>query len=212
MCYINFLLQLTEKDKRLIVALFIILILIFVLIAYIGQGIKALMRRYAKGIDGYMHDLCKAKLVTNPKEFRKEVFAKETKVLYAKTRWVFRVFIVFMVAFVVYTVIVKPSGDGPLFAYVGDSIKALFIDFDWPKGEFFGIKNFPIDWPYVAKAPSVSFTLPSIVSYVMLIVWIFTFFGLFTSTLKFIARLNRARVKSTEVFTRSLDEANFVEE
>jgi len=212
MNYINFLVQLTEKDKRLLIALFIILILLFVLIAYIGQGIKALMCKYAKGIDGYMHELCSAKLVTTPQEFKKQVFAKETKVLYCKTRWVFRIFIVFMVAFITYTLIAKPSGDGALFAYVGDNIKDLFIDFEWPKGEFFGIKNFPIDWPYIAKGPSPTFTVPSIVSYVMFIVWIITFFGLFTSTLRFIARINRARVKSSQVFTRSLDDVNFTEE
>ncbi len=212
MSYLNFLIQLTEKDKRILIALCIVLILVFVLIAYIGQGIKSLMGKYAKGIDGYMHDLCSAKLVTTPREFRKEVFKKETKVLYKRTRWVLRVFIVCMVGFLIYTFVAKPSGEDNLFGYVGESIKTVFIDFDWPRGEFFGIKNFPIDWPYVAKWPDPAFTIPAIISYVMFIVWIFTFFGLFTSVLCFIARMNRARVKSVEVFTRSLDNANFVED
>ena len=79
MSYVNFLIQLTEKDKRILIALFIALILVFVLIAYIGQGIKALMRRYSKGIDGYMHELCSAKLITSPAEFRKQVFIKERR-------------------------------------------------------------------------------------------------------------------------------------
>lgn len=212
MSRINFLIQLTEKDKRLLIALFIILIVVFVLVAYIGQGIKSLMKKYGKGIDGYMHDLCKAKLVTTPKEFRAQVFKKETRVLYANTRWVFRIFIVFMAAFIAYTFIARPGGDASPFAYVGENIKTLMIDFDWPKGEFFGIKSFPVDWPYVSKWPEPVFSLPAIVSYVMLLVWVFTFFGLFTSTLKFIARINRSRVKSTEVFTKSLDDVSFSEE
>ena len=137
---------------------------------------------------------------------------KETKVLYKNTRWIFRVFLVSMLAFVVYSLIVKPSGDGYIFSYVNENISNLFIKSEWPKGEFFGIKNFPIDWPYVASKPQVNLELPSIVSYVMLIVWLFTFFGLFSNTLKFIARINRARVKSEEVFVKSLDEANFIEE
>lgn len=210
--YINFLIQLTEKDKRLLIALFIILIVVFVLIAYIGQGIKSLMKKYSKGIDGYMHELCSAKLVDNPKDFRKQVFRKESKVLYAKTRWVFRVFLLSMIGFVTYTLIVKPSGDKALFAYVGESLNELWFDFDWPTGEFFGIKNFPIDWPYIASYPSPKFTIPSIISYVMLVVWVVTFVCVFTSTLCFIARINRARSKSTEVFSRSLDDANFSEE
>lgn len=210
--YINFLIQLTEKDKRLLIALFIILIILFVLIAYIGQGIKVLMKKYSKGIDGYMHELCSAKLVTTPKQFRMQVFKKESKVLYQKTRWVLRVFLVCMIGFVAYTLIVKPGGEASPFAYVGQNIRNLFIDFKWPKGEFFGIKNFPIDWPYIAKGPAPEFTIPAIISYVMLIVWVVTFFGLFTSTLRFIARINRGRAKSAEVFSRSLDDANFNED
>lgn len=206
---LDFLIQLTEKDKRIIVALFILLILIFVLVAYVAQGIKALMKNYAKGIDGYMHELCSAKLVDNPKDFKKQVFKKESKVLYQKTRWVFRVFILSTVGFVIYTLIAKPGGDANPFGYVGESLNSLLINFDCPKGEFFGIKDFPIDWPYVASWPSPKFDIPSIVSYVMLIVWVATLICVFTSTLRFIARINRARVKSTEVFTRSLDDANF---
>lgn len=212
MLNLDFLIQLTEKDKRIIVALFIFLILIFVLVAYVAQGIKALMKNYAKGIDGYMHELCSAKLIDNPKDFRKQVFKKESKVLYQRTRWVFRVFILTMIGFLVYTFVAKPSGDGSPFAYVGESLKSLCIDFDWPRGEFFGIKNFPIDWPYVAGWPAPKFNLPSIVSYVMLIVWVVTLISVFTRTLCFIARINRARAKSTEVFTRSLDDANFNED
>ena len=212
MSYINFLVQLTEKDKRLLIALFIVLIILFVLIAYIGQGIKGLMKKYSKGIDGYMHDLCSAKLITNPRDFRRQVWKKETKVLYHNTRWVLRIFVVFSVAFLVYTLIVKPGGETTPFAYIGKYLGDLFVDLEWPKGEFFGIKSFPIDWPYVAKGTQVSFELPAIVSYVMLIVWVVTFFCLFTNTLKFIARIHRGIQKSTDVFTRSLDDANFIEE
>ena len=209
--YINFLIQLTEKDKRLLIALFIILIIMFVLIAYIGQGIKNLMKRYSKGIDGYMHELCSAKLIDNPKDFRKQVYKKETRVLYQKTRWVLRVFIISMAAFIAYSLIVKPGGDATPFAYLGKSLKNLWFDFKWPKAEFFGINNFPVDWPYIVKKPTPQFDLPSIVSYIMLIVWIVTLFSMFTNTLCFIARINRARIKSTEVFSRSLDDVNFNE-
>ena len=80
--FLPMLVKLEEKDKRLIIALFILLIVIFVLIAYIGNGIKALMRKYSKGIDGYMHDLCKNGFVKNPNEFRKQVYLRETRTLY----------------------------------------------------------------------------------------------------------------------------------
>ena len=67
--------------------------------------------------------------VGTPKEFSKQVFVKETRVLYANTRWVFRIFIVFTVAFVVYSLIAKPGGESTPFAYVGESLNSLFFKF-----------------------------------------------------------------------------------
>jgi len=199
------LIQLTEKDKRLLIALFILLIVLFVLVAYIASGIKAIMKKYAKGIDGYMHDLCKAKLVNNPKEFREQVYKRETKSLYLKTRWAFRVGIVITVILLVYGFVFKPSGDEKVFAFFSEAVNNLKLELSWPRGEFFGIKNFPIDWPVVSKAPSPKFNLPSIVTYICLIGYIYVGFNLITGTMRFIARVNRGRKKSIDVFEKSLD-------
>jgi hypothetical protein len=199
------LVQLTEKDKRLLIALFILFIVIFVLIAYIVNGIKALMRRYAKGIDGYMHDLCKAGLIKNPKEFVVQVYKKETKVLYAKTRWAFRIAILITALLLVYGFVAKPSGEEHVFAFFAEAMNNLKLGLTWPRGEFFGIKNFPVDWPIVSKKPTPVFNLASIVTYVCVIGYIYVGFIIVTSTMKFIARLNRARVKSVDVFSKSLD-------
>lgn len=198
------LIQLTEKDKRLLIALFILFIVLFVLVAYIANGIKAIMRRYSKGIDGYMHDLCKAKLVKNPKEFRAQVYKKETKVLYLKTRWAFRIGIAITALLLIYGFVVKPSGDNT-FAFFTEALSNLRIELDWPKDEFFGIKNFPVDWPTVSRWPTPEFNLASIVTYVCTLGYIYVFFVITAGVMRFIARLNRARVKSEEVFNKTLD-------
>ena len=203
--YIPMLIQLTEKDKRLLIALFILLIVLFVLVAYIGNGIKALMRRYAKGIDGYMHDLCKAGLIKNPREFRKQVLKKETKVLYVKTRWAYRVGIIITAGLLLYGFIVKPSGSENVFAFFKEALDNLKIKAEWPRGNFFGIKNFPVDWPVVTRWPSPVFNLPSIVTYLSLAGYIYVGFVLITAALSFIARLYRGKVKSVDVFSKSLD-------
>ena len=207
------LIQLTEKDKRLLIALFILLIVIFVLIAYLANGIKAIMRRYAKGIDGYMHDLCKNGLVKDSKQFKIQVYKKETKVLYLNTRWAFRIGIVVTAALSIYGFVFKPSGDGEkVFAFFSEAMNNLKIHWYWPKGEFFGIKNFPIDWPEYVSGPSPKFNLPSIVTYLSVIAYVYVAFKLFTGALCFIARLNRARVKSVDVFTKSLDNLQISED
>lgn len=199
------LIQLTEKDKRLLIALFILLIVLFVLVAYIASGIKGLMRKYGKGIDGYMHGLCEAKLVKTPQEFRKQVYIRETKTLYLRTRWAFRIGLSITAFLLLYAFIVEPTGDDR-FLFFSEAINNLKINFVWPKGEFFGIKNFPIDWPHVESWPSPKFNLPSIITYLSLIGYGYVLFNMFTSTLCFIGRMNRARVKSVDVFNKSLDD------
>ena len=203
--FLPMLIQLTEKDKRLLIALFILFIVAFVLIAYIANGIRALMRRYAKGIDGYMHDLCTNGLVKNPKQFRAQVMKRETKTLYLSTRWAFRIGLAVTVLLIVYALVAKPSGDGAVFAFYGEALNDLSINLQWPKAEFFGIKEFPVDWPTVSKWPTPKFTVASMVTYTTFLAYIYVAFVLITSNMKFIARLNRARVKSVDVFNKSLD-------
>ncbi len=205
------LIQLTEKDKRLLIALFILFIVIFVLIAYIANGIKALMRKYSKGIDGYMHDLCKSKLVKTPEDFRKQVYLRETKSLYLSTRWAFRIGLGITALLFVYAIIFKPS-DGSLFGFFTEALNDLSIKLEWPRGEFFGIENFPVDWPVVSSWPSPQFKVSSILTYASVIGYGYVAFVLFTSVLKFIARLHRGKVKSVDVFNKSLDNIDLDEE
>lgn len=200
------LIQLTEKDKRLIVALFIILIIAFVLIAYIGQGIRAIMRKHGKGIDTYMYDLCRAGLIKTPKDFMMQVVKREIKVLYIKTRWAFRVGLSLTIVLLLFGFIFKPSGEGqPIFAFYGQALDDLRIILDWPRGEFFGIENFIVDWPTVARWPSPEFSFASIITYLCTIGYGYVVVLLFIYVTGFIGKLLRAKDKSTEVFTKDLD-------
>lgn len=200
------LIQLTEKDKRLLVALFIILIIAFVLVAYIGQGIKAIMKKHGKKIDGYMYDLCKAGLIKSPKEFYKQVVNREVKELYVKTKWAFRVGLVFGAVLLIYGFVAKPSGEGqPVFAFVGEHLDNLRIVLEWPRGEFFGIQNFVVDWPVVTRWPVPVFSLASVITYLSTIGFIYVIIVLFTYVIGFIGKLLRASEKSKEVFSKDLD-------
>lgn len=199
------LIQLSEKDKRLLIALFIMLIVMFVLVAYIANGIKALMARYAKGIDGYMHDLCQYGLVKSPSQFRKQVLKRETKVLYLKTRWAFRVAILVSAALLIYGASVEQGEGVGMLNFFVDAIKNLRIELTWPKSEFFGINNFPSDWPVVTKWPSPEINVGSVISYVSILAYAYSIFIIVTGVLRYIARLRRAKVKSVDVFNKSLD-------
>ena len=65
----SFLISLSENDKRLIFALFIILILVFVLIGYIGFLITKVMKWQGKKLDSLVADPVVTHVITNKKHF-----------------------------------------------------------------------------------------------------------------------------------------------
>jgi len=63
----NLLLKLTENDKRMIFAILLIVILLFVLCGYIGMLIVRLMKWQGKKIDHLCHDVVVTKVITDKK-------------------------------------------------------------------------------------------------------------------------------------------------
>ena len=87
----NFLIQLSENDKRILISLGILLILLFVIVGYIGLLVERIMKHQAKKAGTMMHDVVAAKVVTNEKDFRK--FGKKknnrlfVKQIYPSSLW-----------------------------------------------------------------------------------------------------------------------------
>ncbi|MCQ2794889.1 MAG: hypothetical protein MJ214_01600 [Bacilli bacterium] len=67
----NFLIALSENDKRILISLGILLILLFVIVGYIGLLVERIMKHQAKKAGKMMHDVVAAKVITNEKAFRK---------------------------------------------------------------------------------------------------------------------------------------------
>lgn len=63
------LVALTENDKRLILALLLVLILLFVLIGYIGMLVTKIMRWQGKRLDNEVADVIVTRVITDRKHF-----------------------------------------------------------------------------------------------------------------------------------------------
>ena len=105
-----------------------------------------------------------------------------------------------------YGLVFANSDEGNKFAFFTEAMNDLKLTLSWPTGEFFGIKNFPIDWPVVSKWPTPTFSVGSVITYLSIIGYVYVGFIILTSTLRFISRLKRSKVKSIEVFSKSLDD------
>ena len=65
----NFLIQLNESDKRILIALCLVLILVFILIGYIGKFIRYLIRITGDYVEKSMYDILDADLIQEKKHF-----------------------------------------------------------------------------------------------------------------------------------------------
>jgi ABC-type multidrug transport system fused ATPase/permease subunit len=94
----NLLIKFTENDKRLAIAVLLVLILVFVLIGYIGMLVSRLMKWQGKKVDDMMHDITVTQVVTNSKSFRKIAYKKSGRYFF-KQAWI--PIIILIVAFII---------------------------------------------------------------------------------------------------------------
>ena len=81
------LIALSENDKRLLIALLLVLILVFVLIGYIGMLITRIMKWQGKMLDNLVADVLYTRVVTDRKHFFRYARKKNWR-LFFKQSWV----------------------------------------------------------------------------------------------------------------------------
>ena len=79
---INLLLKLSESDKRVLIALCLVLIILLVLIGYLVKLIKHMLSKKADFVDNSMYDLLDAEVILNKKHFRKVSWEKNRRKFY----------------------------------------------------------------------------------------------------------------------------------
>ena len=62
------LIKLTENDKRLIIVLLLVFILLFVIAGYVGLLVRKIMKAQAAKADDMIHDVVEAGVITNERK------------------------------------------------------------------------------------------------------------------------------------------------
>lgn len=203
------LLKLTENDKRLITALFIILILLLVLIGYIVVVIKKNMAKQGKAIDTYMYDLVDTKLVNTSRMFKKIAMKKNNLLFFKQARKPLLIFLIAFSLVFTYMIISKNYNFNVLFSQK-QGFGSLFYTFDWssvPKTKILGIKTFiPEEWPKITHRPQFLYSSFSAwISYITFPAFAFSIVCYIVAVQAYIARFFRIRKMSTEVYIKNLD-------
>ena len=199
----NFLITFSENDKRFLIALLIVLIVMFVLIAYIAKLFRHIMRKYGRAVDNYMYDMCYYKVINDPKTFTSYVRSRENKSLYFRSRWFIRILVISTALFLVFAFTRNHDGEST-FAFFSEALDGLTIKFtDWQKTKVFGL-TIPSDFPSVARGFEPVLTFPGIIAYIYFFLTLVNVFGILNAALVYISRMIRCKQAVGEVYQKKL--------
>jgi hypothetical protein len=200
-----FFIKLTEEDTRIMIAVFIIVLLIFIIISYIGLLINKIMKRQAKDLDTAMHDVVSTGVVDTPRYFRRIATKKNHRLLFKQVRIPFLFLFVSVSFLVIYLTWIENYDLTFLWDYQYKGINTLFFIFDWPNQPhalFYGI-NLPSGWPPVLNTPHLE--LEAWPSYVFAPLFSVGAVWLLVAIQAYVARTWRLLVMSKAVFQKNLE-------
>lgn len=201
---LNYLVSLTDNDKRLIILLILIFVLIFVISGYLGKLVKRIMKSQGKKADTLVHDVVVSGVITSKKKLFIFGMRKNQRLLLKQAYIPFLIMLVASLSIVIYCAITG-NWDINIFDYKTEGVGTLFFLPNFEKAtyvNFFGTSIIS-DWPPPLNSPH--FEVEAIGSYIF-------FFGMLVgglwflyATQAFIARTHRLYKLANNVFEKSLE-------
>jgi hypothetical protein len=202
--------SLSQTDKRVIFFLFLSLIIILALLAYIGFIIRSLMRFQGKRIDSLTHDVLVTKVVNNKKHFVKYA-NKKSWVLFFKQTYISLIIIITGILVLVIRNVVTNDFAYNVFDHqkTGFSTLLFLWDFENPANytQVFGITVLA-NWPSLLNTPH--FEAEAWASYIFFPCVVVGGIWYLISLQAQLARLIRISQLKRSLFEKNLDNVNLV--
>ena len=201
----SFLISLSENDKRLIFALLIILILVFVLIGYIGFLITRVMKWQGKKLDSLVADPVVTHVITNKRHFFRYARKKNWRLFFKQSYIGILIMITGCLTLLIRNLITKDFSYNVIEHKTTGFGTLLFV---WDFTGFFKQEGgaFVINYPTLIHYPH--FQVQAIVSYIFMTCMIIGGIWYLVALQSLIARTIRMFQLSTKVFEKSLDGFN----
>lgn len=201
----KFLISLTENDKRILIAIGLLFILIFVIVGYIGLIVERAMKRQAKKAGIMMHDVVAAKVITTPRTFIKFGRKKNNRLFFKQAYIPFLILLAALIIYLIYGAITRNWGL-KLFDYKKEGFGTLLFlwNFNDPSiyVPWFGIRIIG-KWPPLLNAPH--FEVTALASYFIVPCLFVGGIWLLVVVQAHIARAFRIKKLSKTVFSPTLD-------
>ena len=204
---LNLLIKLTENDKRIIIALCLVIILVFVLIGVIGSLVVRTMKWQGKKCDTLVSDVVTNRIVTTPHQLR--VYARKKNIRYfLKQAWIPIIIIIIGVALlIIRNAINNDWSYNPFNTTDGFGTLVFTWNFDDPDSYtyIFGVKVLA-NWPPIANEPH--FVMEALFAYFSIPCLFVGGIWYLVAAQAYLARTIRAQKLSKTVFEKSLDGFN----
>lgn len=162
---LHLLIKLSESDKRVLIALLLIVILALIIIGYLVKLIKYIVKVQAHHVDKAMYDILDANLITDKKVFFKVSWEKSRRKFYYDARIPMIVIILMIALILIYQTF---KGDYS-WAFIGETLYDATFTLHFPTENFFGLQLIS-DWPTIAKSSVFHFdSLEAWISYIFFI-------------------------------------------
>jgi len=202
---INILLKLSETDKRLILAIFLIVILLFLIVGLIYDSFAHIMDKQGKKIDALMSLPIASGLIMGRKQFKKIAHYKNDVQFYKTFSRIIALLAVAGVLHLIYFLVMEYVFIIPLNIWgTENGFATILYTFDWaniPTASFFGL-TLPNDWPAIINRPH--FVLEAIGSYVVVPLYVICMFGGFMTILAYLSRTIRIYKLANLLFSSDL--------
>ena len=218
----SLLIAITENDKRFLIALLLVFVILLVFLIFICLLIEKVCKYQAKRTDKLMHDLVVVGLVTTPKQFKYIANKKNRILFYLSARIPFLLIVISLLIAIIYmgstnnwdfVALFNNYGtkvEGTSTGYVGGTGFAtiLFLwDFDnIPHGVFFGM-NLISDWPPLLQTPH--FEVSALASYFFIPIFFTGIIWFLVESQAYIARKYRIHKLSSSIYEKNLDNVKF---
>lgn len=212
---INTLIALSENDKRLIIALIIIFILLFIIVGYLGLLIKKIMKMQGEKADKMMHDVVISKVVITPKHFKRLGFKKNNAMLFKEAKIPMLIMFLSALALGIYYLSTQ-NLDLDIFRFnngtenvggTGFNTIMFLWDFSDPNS-YTTVFGFTVlaKWPPLINVPH--FSVDAIISYIIVPGFLVGGTWFLINTQAFMARGFRLLKLSRTIFSQSLEHYN----
>lgn len=196
-----FLFKLNEETTRILIGLIIFFILFFIIVGYIALLIEKTMKKQSKRAGEMMHNVTKAKVITNEKDFIRFGNKKNNQLFIKRSVIPFFVILLGTIIYVINGLVMKNFS----FVEISKGFATIFFQWDFegtPTVVIFGVRVIS-EWPELINVPH--FEAQYWASYIIYPAYLTGIIWLMVNTQAYIAIHFKLKKIGHQVFNPTID-------